>query len=408
MYKIMIVDDELSSQDMIQRYINSKLPNYEISNICSNGLEALSAFQQHPADIVLVDIRMPVMDGLTFLEHLGKITRDFVAIVISSFGEFEYAKTAMRLGVNNYLLKPLDFTELAQSLEAAAQALDYKRTTYTPPNLFLEDIRELYFQNILNGRFADSQAAFHDYTNAKLPVSYDSSKGLYIQTDFLETHNWTYGQDALVTATGNLISLLYQPLFLIPVMSEADSCHYVMFFDETPDDMDALCEQMESLLHIQISVKLLCSFDSIEHLRRIMLENPPAAATALSISDDMISEDDFIDLPEDILHQRIENAIVYMHRHYGTDLTRDTVAAAVYMSGAHFSRCFKTITGLSYKDYLTEIRMQKAIELLKTNMKISDISSRVGYPNPNRFNINFRHYTSYTPSEYRIHVLKML
>jgi len=408
MYKILIVEDELSSQEIIQRYINSKLPNYEISNICNNGLEALSALQQHPADILLVDIRMPVMDGLTFLEHLSKTTRDFVAIVISSFGEFEYAKTAMQLGVNNFLLKPLDFTELTQALETATQTLDYKRTTYAPSNLFLEDIRELYFQNILNGRFADSQAAFHDYANAKLPVSYDNTKGLYIRTDFLEIRNWSYGQDTLITATGNVISQLYQPLFLIPVMNDADSCHYVIFFDEIPKGMDALCEQMKSLLHIQISVKLLCSFASIEHLRTIMLTNPPSSFTDLFISDNMISEDNYKDSRDDILHQRIENAIVYMRQHYSTDLTRDAVAAAVYMSGAHFSRCFKTITGHSYKDYLTEIRMQKAIELLNANMKISDISSHVGYPNQNRFNINFKHYTSYTPSEYRVHVLKML
>ena len=70
--------------------------------------------------------------------------------------------------------------------------------------------------------------------------------------------------------------------------------------------------------------------------------------------------------------------------------------------------CFKLITSVSYKDYLTEIRMQKAIELLKTNARISDIAQKVGYNNPNRFNVNFRHYTSYTPSEYRTYVLKML
>ena len=97
-----------------------------------------------------------------------------------------------------------------------------------------------------------------------------------------------------------------------------------------------------------------------------------------------------------------------MQEHYAEDLTRDHVAEKVYMSGAHFSRCFKLITSVSYKDYLTEIRMQKAIELLKTNARISDIAQKVGYNNPNRFNVNFRHYTSYTPSEYRTYVLKML
>ena len=52
--------------------------------------------------------------------------------------------------------------------------------------------------------------------------------------------------------------------------------------------------------------------------------------------------------------------------------------------------------------------VQKAMELLKTNIRVADIAERVGYPNPNRFYINFRHYTSYTPSEYRTYVLKMI
>ena len=104
----------------------------------------------------------------------------------------------------------------------------------------------------------------------------------------------------------------------------------------------------------------------------------------------------------------IDTAIAYMKEHCDEDLTRDDMAKKVYMSDAHFSRCFKMVTQTTYKDYLTKIRMQRAIELLKTDMKIQDISQKVGYPNPNRFNINFRHYTSYTPSEYRSQVLKMM
>ena len=105
---------------------------------------------------------------------------------------------------------------------------------------------------------------------------------------------------------------------------------------------------------------------------------------------------------------RIQKAVDYVNQHYGEDLAREDVAAKVYMSGAHFSRCFKIVTGSTYKDYLTELRMQKAIELLKTNTKISDIAQKVGYTNSNRFNVNFRSYTSYSPSEYRSKVLNLI
>jgi len=58
-------------------------------------------------------------------------------------------------------------------------------------------------------------------------------------------------------------------------------------------------------------------------------------------------------------------------------------------------------------DYLTTVRMQKSIELLNTNMRINDIAEKVGYQNRNRFIINFRQYTGYTPTEYRKIILSM-
>ena len=90
------------------------------------------------------------------------------------------------------------------------------------------------------------------------------------------------------------------------------------------------------------------------------------------------------------------------------DLTRDDVASKVFMCGAHFSRCFKKETGITYLDYLIDLRMKKAIELLQTNCKIQDIAKKIGYTSQNRFIINFRHYTSYTPSEYRRKVLNIM
>ena len=62
---------------------------------------------------------------------------------------------------------------------------------------------------------------------------------------------------------------------------------------------------------------------------------------------------------------------------------------------------------MSFLSYLTTVRMKKAIELLGTRMKINDIAKAVGYQSRNRFFINFRQYTSYSPTEYRRYILKM-
>ena len=101
----------------------------------------------------------------------------------------------------------------------------------------------------------------------------------------------------------------------------------------------------------------------------------------------------------------IQYAMNYIRTHYADHISRETVANAVYLDGAYFSRLFKQKTGQSYIDFLTEVRMQKAIELLSTQMSVTEISSAVGYSHRNQFNSNFRKYTGYTPNDYRSQVL---
>lgn len=414
MYQIMIVDDEINSQDMIYNYIKTNLPLYKVTNICGNGKDALEAFRNCPADILLVDIRMPIMDGLTFIEKLNEITTDMVPIIISSYGEFSYAQTAMRLGVAHYLLKPLDFRELKHALDAASQTLKYKRITYTPHAL-LDDSQEIYIHDILSGRYTDKETAQQRFSQLTFPFSYNADRGLYIRIEFLNTEKWLYGGDSMVTAITNLINLIYAPDFLLPTFRRLGSCDYLFIYhNSTPDEFTELTQQVQQLLGITIVVQPMFSFSSIEQLRTAAFTAPLMKVPVnQESSPDKLPEDNVLnltteDMADSILQTSIKNAIAYMQEHYAEDLTRDVVAEKVYMSGAHFSRCFKMIMGISYKDYLTELRMQKAIQLLKTNAKIADIAQQVGYPTPNRFNINFRHYTSYTPSEYRTYVLKML
>lgn len=401
MYRIMIVDDETSSQDIIKKYIETKLPSYQVCSVCSNGQEALEAFCKTPADIVLVDICMPLMDGLTLIEKLNEITHDYIPIIISGYGEFEYAKTAMHLGVAHYLLKPVDFKELTHSLEAAEHTLIFNRIAHDSLT-WQDDDQESYLMNILLGHYTDSTIARKQFAGLGFPFPFENCNGLCIRISFSQTEQWAYGRDALYTAVCNMMNMLYTPLFLIPLFRKKNCCDYLFIPGECdPGAFEQLYENAFHILGIQISVCSISHFSSIEQLRtgtstfyRNEVQGNPQDATAGTENEN--------------IQTTIETAIAYMKEHCEEDLTRDDMAKKVYMSGAHFSRCFKMVTQTSYKDYLTKIRMQKAIELLKTDMKIQDISQHVGYPNPNRFNINFRHYTSYTPSDYRSQVLKMM
>lgn len=398
MYKIMIVDDEAMSANTLKKYVDTHLPDYHVVGSYRNGQEALDAFRSAPADILLVDIRMPVMDGLQLIAQLNQISRDYIPVIVSSYGEFEYAKTAMKLGVIYYLLKPVDFAELNRSIEAAAHILGQRRLARSALSV-QDDDQEIFLVDLLHGKYQSAEQAVQRFSTLGFSFAYWHCCGVRLRVCFSESSAWAYGKDALYTAIGNLLRTAYQQAYILPLSRKQNRCDFLIICAETVTfDFSTLAEESRYILETEITVQELLHFTSLEQLRTYDTA-PKHPSAQQELSDPQDSRE---------IASRIQKAIDYIKQHYGEDLAREDVAAKVYMSGAHFSRCFKIVTGSTYKDYLTELRMQKAIELLKTNTKISDIAQKVGYTNSNRFNVNFRSYTSYSPSEYRSKVLNLL
>lgn len=106
MYKLLVVDDERIIVDGISRAIDWSRIGIEVAGTARNGIEALERVQQLKPDIVISDIRMPGLDGLQFIEQALADYPELRFILLSGFGEFEYARKAMQFGVRHYLLKP--------------------------------------------------------------------------------------------------------------------------------------------------------------------------------------------------------------------------------------------------------------------------------------------------------------
>ena len=122
MKKILIVDDEKTIRDGLEQLINTT-KKYEVVGKCKNGEDALNVARKTSPDIVVTDIRMPVMDGLEFISsYSSKKTTKF--IILSGYGEFEYARAAHVLNVFDYILKPVDYELFLQTLEKAAASFD--------------------------------------------------------------------------------------------------------------------------------------------------------------------------------------------------------------------------------------------------------------------------------------------
>lgn len=118
MYKILLVDDEILVRDAIRENIDWKGLDCELVGDCENGRQAVEFVQNHVVDIVLTDICMPYMDGMELSEFLHDNYPDILIVIFSGFGEFEYAKKAIRYNVSEYMLKPVTAMELARVIES--------------------------------------------------------------------------------------------------------------------------------------------------------------------------------------------------------------------------------------------------------------------------------------------------
>ncbi|MBO1513467.1 response regulator transcription factor [Metabacillus bambusae] len=117
MFSILLVDDEKWVRTTLKWSIKQLNLPFQISHECANGLEALDWIKQNEIDLIFTDISMPIMDGLAFVKELRQYNGDQDVIVISVHDEFQFVQKAIRNGVTDYLLKPIEENDLKFCLE---------------------------------------------------------------------------------------------------------------------------------------------------------------------------------------------------------------------------------------------------------------------------------------------------
>ena len=127
MYKLLIVDDEEFEREGIANFIPWKDYDVEIVGTAWNGGDGFEKIQNTLPDIVLTDIKMPVMNGIELIRTTKKVLPDIEFIVLSGYGEFEFTSQAMEEGVRHYVLKPCDEEGIIKVLEKVKQEVEKKR-----------------------------------------------------------------------------------------------------------------------------------------------------------------------------------------------------------------------------------------------------------------------------------------
>lgn len=164
MYRVLIVDDEAEIREGILQKIDWQTLGYAVIGGAENGVEALELAEHRHPDVVMADIKMPFMDGLTLVERLSAQMPSVKFILFSGFDDFEYAQKAIQLGVAEYILKPVNAEELTGSLVKLKKQLDAqlseRRNIETLRRHYEESLpvlREQFLVGLLEGRVPPKQ-----------------------------------------------------------------------------------------------------------------------------------------------------------------------------------------------------------------------------------------------------------
>lgn len=124
MYQLILVEDDDQIRSGLSRFFPWERLGFVMAASFENGLQALQYVRSHRVDVILTDIRMPVMDGLEMLEKMRLENLEAYVVILSAYQEFSYAQKAIELGVSNYIVKSTKYDELVQVFERIHHSLE--------------------------------------------------------------------------------------------------------------------------------------------------------------------------------------------------------------------------------------------------------------------------------------------
>jgi two-component system response regulator YesN len=158
MYKVLIVEDENLIREGIARVIRASCPRYTQIYEARDGEEALSLAIELAPDLIITDIQMPKLNGIEFIEQLKEENPHVAIIIISGYDDFQYAQRGLKLAVKDYMLKPVESSQLAGKLNLIADELDqlrlYRKNQEELQKIVNESLplyRERLFRNLIDG-----------------------------------------------------------------------------------------------------------------------------------------------------------------------------------------------------------------------------------------------------------------
>ena len=163
-YTVLLADDEEEVIQVIQKKINWEEIGFSVIGYATNGVKALEMTEEFQPDVIMTDIKMPYMDGIELASHVKARFSQTKILFFTGFDEFEYAKEAVHLEVEEYILKPVNSVELTEIFTKLKRKLDQeineKRNVETLQKCYMESLPLLqanFYSSLIEGKIQEDE-----------------------------------------------------------------------------------------------------------------------------------------------------------------------------------------------------------------------------------------------------------
>ncbi len=286
MYKVLIVDDEMLVRMGLKSSIEWEKYGFEIINEASNGQKAMELIEKNTPDILITDIKMPIMDGITLIEQAIKRFPHIKALVLSNYNDFDLVREAMKKGALDYLLKvTIDSEQLLKSLNYITEKIDQEQVNIksNADEVNMQEYENRYFlrNQFIYGLIESS--ANEDFISEKihkLGLKVNLNKGSIFFITFVNyseelINKFARDSNHLNSAVISLIDELSNSNSQGEVFSLGQGIYIAIFSDRLDSNREILLSEqimnsLKALLEIRVKIHIGLHYSNYEEFKNIL------------------------------------------------------------------------------------------------------------------------------------------
>lgn len=425
MYRLIIADDEKAACKRLELFTKQEFPEIEIADIVNDGYELVRRVEELKPDIAIVDVNMPGMNGIEAIKLLHEREVKTRFIINTAYDEFDYVKQALDLKVDAYLLKPErkeNFLETIRKICESIRKEQEETDTKMQRELLLLDMQEVLESDIVYsilmgetpGKSMSMYCELHDLTFCGasvvtiLPLGFEEESGRQARAAWKEiVHRALEGLcNGIVHVTEHGISLVV----LVRKHSEEQPNIREWLQDLVYLAVEEL-NQSYPRLHFRVGIggvyenpeELPRSYqESLEKLyNRTSSEQAEEPEGKLEKWQEQLKEIGY-KCKRGQVSNYVQEAVRYIEQNYVKDIALDNVSEAIGISPSYVSRLFSQELGITFVEYLTELRIVEAAKFAASSkLSLKQIAEQIGYPNTAYLCRVFKRYTGKTIGQVR-------